>query len=198
MEKCGYRIYKAPYITGLVGGSGFIGMNYKKLFGDKGEIRDISRQAQTVSKYSQEQLENALRGCDSVVIMAAKKVNSNEEQSLKLYEGNISIAENTLIACNKLGIKNIVYLSSRCVYAVPQKMPVSEKGEIRPINYYGISKYTAEMLCEYYNRVYKTNIKILRLSQVIGRDKNGYMIDKFIENAMNGKNLTVYGNAWET
>ena len=195
MEKCGYRIFMSPKKIGLVGGSGFIGKNFKKLFGDKAEIKDISRRSQAVDQYSAEQLEQALEECDSVVIMAAKKVNPKEQQSLALYEDNVRIAENTLIACNQLGIKNIVYLSSRCVYAVPQKTPISENGEISPINYYGISKYTGELLCGYYNRTYQTNIKILRLSQVVGNDKNGNIIDRFTENAQKGQPLTVYGKS---
>ena len=189
MEKCGYRMFMSPKKIGLVGGSGFIGKNFKNLFGDKAEIKDISRKNQTVSQYSAEQLEQALAGCDSVVIMAAKKVNPKEQQSLALYEENVRIVENTLIACNQLGIKNIVYLSSRCVYANPQKSPIAEEGAIRPINYYGISKYTGELLCGYYNRIDQTNIKILRLSQVVGNDKNGYMIDRFMENAEKGQPL---------
>ena len=195
MEKCGCRMFMSPKKIGLVGGSGFIGKNFKNLFGDKAEIKDISRKNQTVSQYSADQLERALAGCDSVVIMAAKKVNPKETQSLALYEENVRIVENTLIACNQLGIKNIVYLSSRCVYANPQKSPIAEEGAIRPINYYGISKYTGELLCGYYNRTYKTNIKILRLSQVVGNDKNGYMIDRFMENAEKGQPLTVYGKS---
>lgn len=195
MEKCGYRMFMSPKKIGLVGGSGFIGKNFKNLFGDKAEIKDISRKNQTVSQYSAEQLEQALAGCDSVVIMAAKKVNPKEQQSLALYEENVRIVENTLIACNQLGIKNIVYLSSRCVYANPQKSPIAEGGVIRPINYYGISKYTGELLCGYYNRIDQTNIKILRLSQVVGNDKNGYMIDRFMENAEKGQPLTVYGKS---
>lgn len=195
MEKCGYRIFMSPKKIGLVGGSGFIGRTFKKLFGDQAELKDVSRKNHIISQYSADQLEQALAGCDSVVILAAKKVNPKETQSLALYEENVRIVENTLVACNKLGIKNIVYLSSRCVYASGQKMPVAEGGEIRPINYYGISKYTGELLCGYYNRIEQTNIKILRFSQVVGNDKNGYMIDRFMENAEKGLPLTVYGKS---
>lgn len=195
MEKCGYRMFMSPKKIGLVGGSGFIGRTFKKLFGDQAELKDVSRKNHIISQYSADQLEQALAGCDSVVILAAKKVNPKETQSLALYEENVRIVENTLVACNKLGIKNIVYLSSRCVYAAGQKVPVAEDGEICPINYYGISKYTGELLCGYYNRIEQTNIKILRFSQVVGNDKNGYMIDRFMENAEKGLPLTVYGKS---
>ena len=195
MEKCGYRIFKEPYKIGLVGGSGFVGRNFIKMYANRFDIKDISRSSGAIAEYSSNELEKAMKDCDSIVIMAAKKVNQNENQSLALYFDNVEIIENTLIACNKLGIKNIVYLSSRCVYSNSQKVPIAENGIIAPINYYGISKYTGELLCEYYNRVHKTNIKILRLSQIIGENQSGYMVDSFINKAINNVPLTVYGKS---
>ena len=81
------------------------------------------------------------------------------------------------------------------MYSNLQKSPVSENGEIAPINYYGLSKYSGELLCKYYNRNFGANIKVLRLSQVIGNDKNGYLISKYIENAAKGNPLSVFGNS---
>lgn len=195
MEKCGYRIFGSPRKIGLVGGSGFIGSCFQSMYSNAARLCDVSRKSGAVGEYTPEQLEKALYVCDSVVIFAAKKVNPDEKQSFMLYEDNIKTLENTLIACVKLGIKNIVYLSSRCVYANTQKSPVGENGEIAPINYYGISKYSCELLCDYYNRNFGTNIKILRLSQVVGNDRNGYLISRYVENASDGKPLAVYGNA---
>lgn len=195
MEKCGYRIFRSPRKIGLVGGSGFIGSCFRAMYADKAELADASRKSGAIDEYSAEQLEKALSGCDSVVIFAAKKVQQNEKQTLMLYEDNVKIIENTLVACMKLGIKSIVYLSSRCVYSNLQKSPVGEGGEIAPVNHYGISKYTGELLCEYYNRNFGASIKILRLSQVIGDDKNGYLVSTYMENAKAGKPLLVYGNA---
>ena len=195
MEKCGYRIFRSPQKIGLVGGSGYIGKCFQSMYANESELVDVSRKNAAISEYSAEQLEKALIGCDSVVIFAAKKVSPNENQTLMLYEDNVKIVENTLIACMSLGIKSIVYLSSRCVYSNLQKSPVSENGEIAPINYYGLSKYSGELLCKYYNRNFGANIKVLRISQVIGNDKNGYLISKYIENAAKGNPLPVFGNS---
>lgn len=195
MEKCGYRIFRSPRKIGLVGGSGFIGRCFQGMYENKAELAEISRTCGAVGEYSAEQLEKALLGCDSVVVFAAKKVSRNEKQTLALYEDNVKTLENTLIACMKSGIKNIVYLSSRCVYSNSQKSPVGENGGIAPINYYGISKYSGELLCDYYNRTFGTNIKILRLSQVIGNDPNGYLVNLYTDNAAAGKPLLIYGNS---
>lgn len=195
MEKCGYRIFRSPQKVGLVGGSGFIGRCFDGIYKAEAELVQISRKNGAVSEYSSEQLQKALVGCDSVIVFAAKKVDPKEKQTLMLYEDNVKTLENTLIACMKLGIKNIVYLSSRCVYSNTQKSPVSENGKIAPINYYGISKYSGELLCDYYNRIFGANIKTLRLSQVIGNDKNGYLVSMYMENAEVGKPLSVYGDS---
>lgn len=195
MEKCGYRIYKSPCKIGVIGCSGFVGKSFLEMYKNSFEIIDISRRSGAVTEYSCEQLEKALSGCDSVIILAGKKVSPDEKQSLSLYFDNISVVENALTVCKKLGIKNIVFTSSRCVYANNQSVPISENGVVQPINYYGISKATSEQLCTYYNDKFGFNIKILRLAQIIGKDKNGYMIDKFICNALSGKPLTVYGKA---
>lgn len=195
MEKCGYRIYKSPRRVGVIGGSGFVGNSFFEMYKNSLEIIDISRKSGAITEYSCEQLEKALSGCDSVIILASKKVNPNEKQSLAIYYENISVVENALTACKKLGIKNIVFTSSRCVYANNQSVPISENGEIKPINYYGISKASAEQLCTCYNEKFGMKIKILRLAQIIGKDKNGYMIDKFIVNALSNQPVTVYGKA---
>lgn len=195
MEKCGYRIYKSPCKIGVVGGSGFVGQSFAEQYKNDFEIFNISRQKGAVNEYSSKELEEALLGCDSVIILAAKKVNPKEDQNLELYLDNVTIVENTLNACKKLGIKNIVFTSSRCVYSNQQNSPIPENSKIEPINYYGISKSNAEQLCISYNEKFNMNIKILRIAQIISKDKNGYMIDKFISNALVNQPLTIYGKS---
>lgn len=197
MEKCGYRIFSSPEKIGLIGGSGFIGRKFIEMYGDSYELKDLSRKG-GLPEYSAEAIEDGLRGCDSVVILAAKKVNSKEKQSYMLYEDNVRVVENTLIACNKLGIKNIVYLSTRCVYSNNTQSPIHESSEIAPVNYYGISKYVGDMVCRYYSENYNMNIKILRLSQVLGLgDDNGYMFANFLQKAQAKETLPVWGNGIE-
>lgn len=193
MEKCGYRMFRTMDKVGLVGGSGMIGTAFLRMYGGLVDCVDISRKSGLIQEYSAETLTGALDGCDSVVILAAKKVNPMEKQTLSAYEINTRIVENTLEACANLGIENIVYLSSRCVYDHSQEMPVAEDGSIAPVNFYGISKYSGELLCEFYNQYKGFHVKILRLSQVIGNEENGFMVSKFIQSAKSGLPLTVYG-----
>lgn len=193
MEKCGYRIFRSPYKIGVIGGSGLIGSAFIQQYGQLTELENISRKSNVIADYSVESLEHALKGCDSAVILAAKKVEKDEQQSLQLYLDNITVTENALIACKRLGIKNIVYTSSRCVYASDNAIPFTETDRIEPINYYGISKYAGELLCRHYAKKDNSNIKILRLSQVIARDSSGYMLNTFLDNAAANQPLYVYG-----
>ena len=82
MEKCGYRIYKSPCKIGVVGGSGFVGQSFAEQYKNDFEIFNISRQNGAVNEYIPKELEEALLGCDSVIILAAKKVNPKEDQNL--------------------------------------------------------------------------------------------------------------------
>lgn len=195
MEKCGYRIYRSLQKIGVIGGSGFIGKHFINLYGSRLEITDISRKNGAVTEYSVEQLEAALKGCDSVLILAAKKVNLREEQSAELYEDNLSIVRNSLEACRKLGIKNIVFTSTRCVYDMNQKMPAAEHAILHPMNDYGASKLAGEQICEEYHKNYGMNIKILRLAQVFGESDTESMAGIFLKNALSGVELKIYGNA---
>lgn len=194
-EKCGYRIFGSPRKIALIGGSGMIGKCFQELFSQEFTVKDVSRSTGGVQEYSYDQLLEALTGCDSVVILAAKKVVPQAAQSLGLYLDNGKTVENALRACRTLGIRNIVYLSSRCVYSRGQDVPIAENGNIAPVNHYGISKYIGELLCEYENREHGANIKILRLSQVIGAGESGYIVDTFVRQARSGAPLTVFGRA---
>lgn len=195
MEKCGYRIYKSPYKVGVIGGSGFIGTHFQIQYSDRFRFVNIARKNGVVADYSVRQLEMALKGCDSAVILAAKMVNPKEVQTMQLYDDNINIVRNSLDACRNLGIKNVVFTSTRCVYKKNQKVPIAEEGEICPINFYGDSKLAAEQICIKYNEKYGMNVKILRLAQVFGLKEEQYMIGTFIKNALLGEPLTIYGEA---
>ena len=163
------------------------------MYSDHYQLLDLSRKS-GLPDYSAAAIEAGLRGCDSAVILAAKKVNPKEKQSYALYEDNVRVVENTLIACAKLGIKNIVYLSTRCEYANKTESPIREDADIAPINFYGISKYTGTMLCRYYNDNFGMNIKTLRLAQVLGLgDDNGYMFANFLQKALAKETLPVWG-----
>jgi UDP-glucose 4-epimerase len=68
------------------------------------------------------------------------------EQPLKYYGNNTAVSRNLIAACLEQGIERFVFSSSAAVYGTPDKQPVAETAELRPINPYGRSKLVTEWM----------------------------------------------------
>ena len=116
-----------------------------------------------------------------------------------------------------LGSLNLLKLATRCgakilqfstseVYGEPEVQPQIEeyRGYVNPIGIrscYDEGKRCAESLFFDFNREYNTRIKIVRIFNTYGpnMDKNdGRVVSNFINQALEDKFLTVYGNGLQT
>jgi len=61
-----------------------------------------------------------------------------------------------------------LHLSSAAVYGDPQKLPITENDEPRPISPYGFHKQVSELLCKEYQQLYKIPIAIVRPFSIYG------------------------------
>lgn len=191
----------------ITGGTGFIGQWILKLYSSKFKFKVLTRCDTNSNKYyqndniiyhktdySKESLKNILRDCKSIIHLAAIKVENNLDDKFESYLDNIIISENLFIACNELGIDNVVSISSRTVYPFNQDIEYSEQSLINPINVYGIVKATIELLAEQYNKTYNMKIKSLRVSQVLGiGDRDTFMFGVFLNKCINKQTITLYG-----
>lgn len=103
---------------------------------------------------------------------------------------------NLMAAIEKSGKKPwIVNCSSREVYGNPEKMPVPESNPLNPINHYGMTKVVAEGIVKDYVEAIGLNAITLRPSNIYGSafDLPERMIPRFINNALFGKPIEVYG-----
>lgn len=109
----------------------------------------------------------------------------------------------------ELATKNkakILQFSTSEVYGDPLIHPQKEeyRGHVNPIGIrscYDEGKRCAESLCFSYNREYKTRIKIIRIFNTYGPNmdpKDGRVISNFIMQALNNKDITIYGNGEQT
>ncbi len=109
----------------------------------------------------------------------------------------------------ELAVKNnakILQASTSEVYGEPLIEVQTEKyrGNVNPIGVrscYDEGKRTAESLFFDYNRIYGAKIKILRIFNTYGpytRQDDGRVIPNFITQALNGENLTIYGDGSQT
>lgn len=116
-----------------------------------------------------------------------------------------------------LGILNLLELSKRCdakllhtstseVYGDPKVHPQSEeyRGYVNPIGIracYDEGKRCAESLLFDYRRQYKIEVKVVRIFNIYGPNMDpmdGRVISNFIVQALNGSDITVYGNGFQT
>ena len=190
MEKCGYRMYVQRKRVALVGGSSMIGRCFQKMYAADFDLIDVSRSTGAVGDYCRAEMAGVLKNCDAAVILAAKK-GSGEDTDFSV---NIQIVEETLHACHAAGVKEVIFLSTRCVYDTAAQPPYAEEAPVSPINAYGKSKYEAEQCCFAMAEQYGIRACVLRVSQVLNAEDKRTAFHTFLSQAMHGETLAIYGN----
>lgn len=108
------------------------------------------------------------------------------------FQTNVAGTFETLKAAAAAGVKRVIFTSSREVYGEPTALPVPETAPLLPKNPYGASKVAAEMYCRVFAGP-EMEVYILRLSNVYGPRDSERVIPLFIEKAMRGEPLDVFG-----
>lgn len=165
----------------LIGGSGFVGTRLIDLLRQKGgEILNVDKQQShffpdiTVlgDVRDKDALIHLLQGTDVVVLLAAEH-RDDVTPVTKYYDVNVGGIQNTLNAMEANGVKRIVFTSSVAVYGLNKKNPDEEHSK-DPFNYYGKSKWLAEMELEkWYETHPDWNINILRPTVIFGERNRG-------------------------
>jgi len=108
---------------------------------------------------------------------------------------NVNGTLNLLELSREYKITNFIFGSSSSVYGGTKEIPFSEKGELKPISPYGVSKRAGELLCSTYNHLYNLPVTILRFFTVYGpRQRPDMAIHKFTKLIDEGKEIYLYGN----
>ena len=112
------------------------------------------------------------------------------------------------IKTNVLGIINakLMQFSTSEVYGNPLEHPQTERyfGNVNPIGIrscYDEGKRCAETLCFDYMREYGARIKVIRIFNTYGPNMSmddGRVVSNFIVQALNGENITIYGDGSQT
>jgi len=88
----------------------------------------------------------------------------------KYYKNNVIGSYNLLEAMRITGINNIVFSSTCATYGIPDKVPISEDNIQFPINPYGKTKLTVEMMLNDYDIAYGIHNVSLRYFNAAGAD----------------------------
>lgn len=127
------------------------------------------------------------------------------------YDPIRTINTSVMGAINVLGLANrvkakILQASTSEIYGDPQVHPQPEEywGHVNPIGIrscYDEGKRCAETIFMDYHRQYKVKIKIIRIFNTYGPNmhpQDGRVVSNFIVQALQGKDITIYGNGTQT
>jgi len=179
----------------VTGSEGLIGsLLCKKLKKEHTIVRfDLKRKQNVLNIKS---LKEKLKTCDGVIHLAAvSRVITAYNNPLTSVKNNI-IGIANILECIRIINPKIwcVYASSREVYGESTKK-VKETDTLNPINVYGATKLSGELLMNSYHLNYSLRTFVVRFSNVYGRlnDHPDRVIPKFLKQASEGHDITVYG-----
>ncbi|MFV3012781.1 GDP-mannose 4,6-dehydratase [Clostridium botulinum] len=196
------------------GGAGFIGSNLvDKLINlghnvciidnlSTGNINNVNKKAQlyindildpNVSKiFEKEKFD--------IVYHLAAQIDVQKSITNPIFDSNVNVCGsiNIINNCVNYNVKKIVYSSSAAVYGHPQYLPIDEAHGIRPISYYGLSKYTAEEYIRVFSNLNNLDFTILRYANVYGIRQDpkgeGGVISIFMNSLFKEQPLYIFGD----
>lgn len=92
----------------------------------------------------------------------------------------------------------MLYMSSAGVYGNPQKLPIEENAERRPISPYALHKTIVEDICEYFSRQYSLDIRVLRIFSAYGNGLKKQIFWDMGQKIRNTGKLSLFGSGNET
>lgn len=147
---------------------------------------------------------------DAVLHFAAySQVGESMKEPYRYFQNNVCGSMNLLEAMAKHGCKKIVFSSTAAVYGEPVYTPIDEKHPKKPINPYGMSKLTVEMIMDDFAFVYGVKNVRLRYFNVVGADPSGlvgewhepetHLIPNILKSALNtGQTFKIFGENYAT
>ncbi len=121
------------------------------------------------------------------------------ENPVKVLE-DIHGIENVLNLSKNTGVKRVLFSSSSEVYGEPVEIPQNE--QTTPLNSklpYAIVKNIGEAFLRSYSQEYDLDFTIFRFFNTYGpKQSPDFVVSKFIKAALNGDDITVYGEGLQT
>lgn len=191
----------------VTGGSGFIGSHVVDKLRDYGVTVRIFDMVYPThrddiefykgSLLNFEDVRMAMNGVDAVIHLAAvANVNQVEEEPHYAESINVRGTANVLEAARKSEIDRVVYASTSWVYSDVDSEKVDEKSPLEaPSHFYTATKITGEYYCQAYSNHFDLETTIVRFGIPYGpRARGGTVISIFVNLAMEGENLTIFGD----
>ena len=202
----------------VTGGAGFIGSHVAERFAREGsEVRILDDLSTGFAENLQpgwkllradvrdaSAVDAAVAGSERVVHLAAfTSVPESFERFADCTRTNFLGTSNVVRACVRHGVRKLVFASSSAVYADLPDAPKSESECPGPTSPYGISKLEGEHLLEAHAELDGLASVALRFFNVYGprqaaNSDYAAAVPIFIERALRGEALTIYGDGRQT
>jgi len=119
------------------------------------------------------------------------------------HESNISGTLSVLLAARDAGVARVVVASSCAVYGDEPVLPLSEKGKVRPLSPYALSKWACEEYGRLFHRLYRLETVCLRYFNVFGprqdpRSEYAAVVPRWATRMLRGERPIIYGDGEQT
>jgi UDP-glucose 4-epimerase len=157
----------------------------------KGEVQDFNLAREV------------LKDIDVVLHEAAlTNVTSSFEDPLKTHDVNVTGTLNLLKNCVDTKVKRFIFASSASIYGETDVLPIVEEVTPKPLSPYAVTKLAAESYVRLFFKAYGLETVCLRFFNVYGpkQQPSAYsgVISIFINRALQGQSLLIYGNGHQT
>jgi UDP-glucose 4-epimerase len=205
----------------VTGGAGFIGSNLVQVCVAAGErvrvLDDLSTgRRKNLASFAQdieliegsvadpEACLRAVAGCEVVYHLAAlPSVTLSVEDPVRTHRANTLGTLALLSAARSAGVRRVVYAASCAVYGSGGCEPRREELPPDPLSPYAVQKYTGELYCQQFARLYGLETVALRYFNVFGPRQDpaslyAAAIPIFMGAIRRGEPPTIYGDGLQT
>jgi len=165
----------------LAGHKGLVGSAILRRLKDTGHKNIITRTRKQLDLKDKKKVLNFFKKNKfKFVIIAAGKVGgiyANNKYRADFIYDNLTIQNNIIHSSFIIGVKNLIFLGSSCIYPKDCVQPIKESylltGKLEKTNEpYAVAKIAGIKLCESFNTQYGTNYKCLMPCNIYGPEDN--------------------------
>lgn len=139
-----------------------------------------------------------------LLIHLAAQADVRQSVDRPIFDADVNVAGtlNLLEACRETKVKKFIFASTSGVYGDLAKEVLTELDPVKPISFYGLSKWTAEQYIRLYDKFYDIPYTILRFANVYGPGQTikgeGGVVAIFMDRLKKGLPLPIFGDGEQT